>query len=152
VAELFAYARGTMIKKESDLGRVIATHAGAMPGRLSVFEALKRPQISLTQVKTYLPQLEQFSANSLEQLEIEAHYDGYLQRQQSDALRLREEEALEIPTTLDFAEIRGLSHEVRQKLQHHQPPTLAAAGRISGVTPAALQALWLHLRKAQATL
>ncbi|MBI1308570.1 MAG: tRNA uridine-5-carboxymethylaminomethyl(34) synthesis enzyme MnmG [Proteobacteria bacterium] len=152
VADLFAYARGTMVKSSSPLGQFITSQAGGMPGSLSLFDTLKRPQLTLPQVKTYLPYLSQFSANALEQLEIEAHYDGYLQRQQADATRLREDEALEIPLSTNFAEIRGLSIEVRQKLATHQPPTLAAAGRISGVTPAALQALWLHLRKAQTSL
>lgn len=152
VARLFAYARSTMIKKSSPLGEHIASLAGNMPGSLSLFEVLKRPQLSLTQVKTYIPNLSQFSATSLEQLEIEAHYDGYLQRQQADANRLREEEALEIPTSTDYGAIPGLSNEVKQKLSHHQPPTLAAAGRISGITPAALNALWLHIRRNSAQM
>jgi tRNA uridine 5-carboxymethylaminomethyl modification enzyme len=112
---------------------------------------LKRPQVTLECVKTYLPELSRFSATMLEQLEVEAHYDGYLQRQQADADRLAEDEALEIPLTTDYDVINGLSNEVRQKLRLHQPPTLAAAGRISGITPAALQTLWLHLRKNQAS-
>jgi tRNA uridine 5-carboxymethylaminomethyl modification enzyme len=112
---------------------------------------LKRPQVTLECVKTYLPEIAQFSANSQEQLEVEAHYDGYLQRQQADADRLHEDEALEIPTDLDYTAIGGLSIEVRQKLNQQQPPTIAAAGRISGITPAALQAIWLYLRKNQAS-
>jgi tRNA uridine 5-carboxymethylaminomethyl modification enzyme len=86
-------------------------------------------------------------AHAQEQLAVEAHYDGYLQRQQADAQRLRDDEALLIPGDVDYAIIGGLSHEVRQKLTQHRPPTLAAAGRISGITPAAVQALWLHVRK-----
>lgn len=149
VAELFAFARSTRVTKTSPLGQHIAHVAGNMPGSLSVFEALKRPQLTLEQVKSYLPQIASFSAASLEQLEIETHYDGYLQRQENDARTLRAEEALEIPQNVNYEEIRGLSTEVRQKLMRHQPPTLAAAGRISGITPAALQTLWLHIRKGQ---
>ncbi|PZP39680.1 MAG: tRNA uridine-5-carboxymethylaminomethyl(34) synthesis enzyme MnmG [Pseudomonas fluorescens] len=147
VADLFAYAQSTKVKPSSPLGVQVAQLAGNYATTSSVFDVLKRPQVTLECVKTYLPELARFSANSLEQLEVEAHYDGYLQRQQADAQRLAEDELLEIPTSTDYAAIGGLSNEVKQKLQLHQPPTLAAASRISGITPAALQALWLHLRK-----
>ncbi|NBV54556.1 MAG: tRNA uridine-5-carboxymethylaminomethyl(34) synthesis enzyme MnmG [Proteobacteria bacterium] len=147
VATLFQLAQTTKVTPGSDFGHHIATKAGSMSATISVFECLKRPQITLTQVKSYLPQFASFSATALEQLDVEARYDGYLQRQQADAERLHADEALEIPTTLNFEAIGGLSTEVKQKLAHHRPPTLAAAGRISGITPAALQAVWLHLRK-----
>ncbi|TKW60902.1 MAG: tRNA uridine-5-carboxymethylaminomethyl(34) synthesis enzyme MnmG [Blastochloris viridis] len=147
VAELFAFAKSEKVKPSSPLGGYVAQQAGNYTATCSVFEVLKRPQIDISYVKTYIPQLAQFSAASIEQLDIEAQYDGYLQRQLSDAQRLAEEEMLEIPTTLDYEIIGGLSTEVKQKLRLHQPPTLAAAGRISGVTPAAVQAIWLHLRK-----
>ena len=147
VASLFAYAHGTKVKPSSPLGLMVAQLAGNYTATCSVFDVLKRPQVTLECVKAYLPEMSQFSANSHEQLEVEAHYDGYLQRQQADADRLHEDEALEIPTDLDYTSIGGLSNEVRQKLALHQPPTIAAAGRISGMTPAALQAIWLHLRK-----
>lgn len=147
VAALFAYARDTKVKPSTPLGEQVAQLAGSYTTTCSVFDVLKRPQVTLECVKTYLPELARFSASSLEQLDVEAQYDGYLQRQQADAERLHEEEALEIPTGTDYESINGLSHEVRQKLRLHQPPTLAAAGRISGITPAALQVLWLHLRK-----
>jgi tRNA uridine 5-carboxymethylaminomethyl modification enzyme len=147
VAAVFAFAKSEKVKPSSPLGGYVAQQAGNYTATCSVFEVLKRPQIDVASVKTYIPQLAQFSASSIEQLEIEAQYDGYLQRQLSDAQRLTEEEMLEIPTSLDYDGIGGLSTEVRQKLRLHQPPTLAAAGRISGVTPAAVQAIWLHLRK-----
>jgi tRNA uridine 5-carboxymethylaminomethyl modification enzyme len=147
VAELFAWAHATKVKPQSELGLQVAQLAGSYNSTHSVFNVLKRPQVSLECVKTYLPEISSFSASSLEQLEVEAQYDGYLQRQQIDADRLRDDEALEIPTTTDYEVISGLSIEVRQKLTTHRPPTLAAASRISGITPAALQALWLHLRK-----
>ena len=85
-----------------------------------------------------------------EQLEVEAHYDGYLARQKRDIKTLRMEESFEIPTDVNYDEIKGLSNEVCEKLKTHTPSTLAAAGRISGVTPSALTTLWLHLKKAQA--
>ena len=149
VKAAFAYARDTKVKSTSPLGQKVAEVAGNYRETASVFDLLKRPQVTLQTISEYLPEVAAFPAHALEQVDIEAHYDGYLQRQQSDAARLREEEKLEIPAETDYAGIHGLSIEVRQKLAAHRPPTLAAAGRISGVTPAALQTLWLHLRKAQ---
>jgi tRNA uridine 5-carboxymethylaminomethyl modification enzyme len=147
VAALLAWAHTTKVKASSPLGAQVIAVAGAMPTTLSVFEVLKRPGMTLSHVSFYLQDLNEYTEDVREQLAVEAHYDGYLQRQQIDADRLAEEESLEIPKTIKYNEISGLSTEVRQKLTLHQPPTLAAAGRISGITPAALQAVWLYLRK-----
>jgi len=81
------------------------------------------------------------------QLEIEARYAGYLRRQEADVRAFRRDEALEIPTDLDFDRIGGLSNEVRAKLTIARPATLGAAARISSVTPAALTALLGHVRR-----
>jgi tRNA uridine 5-carboxymethylaminomethyl modification enzyme len=82
-----------------------------------------------------------------EQLAIDARYDGYLSRQRQDIAAYRRDEALELPPGLDYATISGLSNEVRQKLRVHQPATLGQAARISGVTPAALVALFRYVRR-----
>jgi tRNA uridine 5-carboxymethylaminomethyl modification enzyme len=144
------FSQETKIAPASPLGRRIAELAGANRATLTVFEALKRPQLNANLVGECLPEFLAFPYHALEQVEIAAKYDGYLQRQQTDAARLREEELLEIPTGLDFAAVGGLSIEVRQKLAHFRPANLAAAGRISGITPAALTALWVHLHKSAA--
>jgi tRNA uridine 5-carboxymethylaminomethyl modification enzyme len=142
-----ATAKATRVHPSSSLGKQVAELAGSYRDSLSAFEVLKRPQISLDLLTKYVPELSSMPCHALEQVEIEAKYDGYLQRQENDAARLREDEKLEIPTGLDFATVGGLSIEVRQKLAHFQPATLAAAAQISGITPAALTALWVHLRK-----
>jgi tRNA uridine 5-carboxymethylaminomethyl modification enzyme len=82
-----------------------------------------------------------------EQLEIEGRYAGYLQRQLSDVLAFRRDEALEIPDDLDFAAVGSLSSEIRIKLTQHRPATLGAAARIPGVTPAALTALLGYVKR-----
>lgn len=147
VQRLLSWAHATKVKANSALGAHLIAVAGAMPTTLSVFEVLKRPGMTLEDVSSYLPEIKMHNQDVQEQLSIEAHYDGYLQRQNIDAKRLAEEELLSIPTSINYNDISGLSTEVRQKLTMHQPPTLAAAGRISGITPAALQAVWLYIRK-----
>jgi tRNA uridine 5-carboxymethylaminomethyl modification enzyme len=82
-----------------------------------------------------------------EQLEIDARYGGYLQRQDADARAFRREESLRLPLDLEYESIGGLSNELRVKLQQVRPMTLGAAARIPGITPAALVALMRFVRR-----
>ena len=82
-----------------------------------------------------------------EQLEIDARYSGYLERQQADIVAFRRDEALAIPADLDFAGLPGLSNELVEKFTAARPATLGAAARIAGVTPAALTVLLAHVKR-----
>ena len=86
-----------------------------------------------------------------EQLEIDARYAGYLERQERDIAAFRRDEALLLPADLDYAAVGSLSREIRDKLAAARPATLGAAARISGVTPAALVALLKHVKRAAAS-
>jgi tRNA uridine 5-carboxymethylaminomethyl modification enzyme len=81
------------------------------------------------------------------QVEVRAKYAGYIERQQAEIERARGHEALALPPDLDYGSLGGLSHEVRQKLTAVRPATLGAAGRVPGVTPAAVQILLVHLKR-----
>src|SRR5262249_12071546 len=89
----------------------------------------------------------ELSAKIAEQIEIDAKYDVYLSRQAADIAAYRRDESLELPAALDYAELRGLSNEVRHKLQTLRPRTIGQAGRIDGITPAALTLLVAHLKR-----
>ena len=80
-------------------------------------------------------------------MEISVKYAGYVERQRSEVERRRSQEDLRLPEDIDYAEVRGLSVEVRQKLARHRPETIGQAGRISGVTPAAVALLLVYLKK-----
>ena len=95
------------------------------------------------------PEIENWSVQVRQQVEMDAGYAGYLDRQASDAEALRREEALALPVDLDYAAIGSLSNEVREKLTLVQPRTLGQAGRIEGMTPGALTALLSHVKKAK---
>jgi tRNA uridine 5-carboxymethylaminomethyl modification enzyme len=82
-----------------------------------------------------------------EQVEIQLKYAGYIERQQAEIARHAHNESLAIPSDLDYSAIRGLSIEVRQKLAEHRPETIGQAGRVPGVTPAAISLLLVHLKK-----
>jgi tRNA uridine 5-carboxymethylaminomethyl modification enzyme len=114
----------------------------------SAAEMLGYPGITLAALTRVWPALAEIPAAIGEQLEIEGRYAGYLERQEADIRAFRREESLALPADLDFAAIGSLSTEIRDKLSRVRPATLGQAGRISGVTPAALTALLRHVRSA----
>jgi tRNA uridine 5-carboxymethylaminomethyl modification enzyme len=82
-----------------------------------------------------------------EQVEIQAKYQGYIARQRDEVGRREEQDLVPLPADLDYAEVRGLSIEARQTLAHHRPQTVGQAGRMQGITPAAISLLLVHLRR-----
>ena len=114
--------------------------------RRSAADLLAHPGIDVVRLSAYWPQLAEIPEWVAEQLEIDARYSGYLQRQDADIRAFRRDESLRLPTDLDYAEIGGLSNEAREKLMLAQPVTLGAAERIAGVTPAAIVALLRHVQ------
>ena len=115
--------------------------------RRSAFELLAYPTIELDQVAKIWPQLRDFSPPIAQQLEIEAKYDVYMQRQAADVESYRRDESFELHSEVDYATLPGLSNEVRQKLSAIRPRTIGQAGRIDGITPAALTLLVAHARR-----
>ena len=115
--------------------------------RRTAFQLLAYPEIDMTALTRIWPELGALDPAIAEQVAIDARYAVYLNRQQSDIAALRRDEALALPADLDYATIPGLSNEIRQKLESVRPATLAQAGRIEGVTPAALTLLLAHVRR-----
>jgi tRNA uridine 5-carboxymethylaminomethyl modification enzyme len=113
-------------------------------------ELLRRPELSYADLMA-LPGAGPGVADEAvaEQLEIGAKYAGYIRRQQDEIARQLRHEETRLPNDLDYANVRGLSHEVRQKLSQHRPATLGQAARISGITPAAVSLLLIHLKRAE---
>lgn len=116
--------------------------------RRDVFGLLAYPEIDLARLETIWPQIGAWDGAVAEQIEIDAAYAGYLDRQAADAHALRADEALLLPSDLDYGAIGGLSNEARSKLEKVRPATLGQAARIEGVTPGALTALLAHVRRA----
>ena len=110
-------------------------------------ELLAYPGIDLQRLAAIWPELSSFAPEIAEQLEIDARYAGYLERQQRDVAAFRRDEALLLPPDLDYAGVGSLSREISDKLAATRPATLGAAARISGVTPAALVALLKYVRR-----
>ena len=113
------------------------------------FDLLAYDKINWADLAAVWPQLGDTRKDVVEQLEIEAKYRGYLQRQESDIAAFRKDEALKIPADIDYKKIGGLSNEVVMKLNKVRPETLGAASRISGVTPAAVTAVLGYIKSAK---
>jgi tRNA uridine 5-carboxymethylaminomethyl modification enzyme len=115
--------------------------------RRTAFELMAHPDIGFADVTRIWPQLAAIAPNIAEQVEIDAKYAVYLDRQAADVASFRRDEGMALPDALDYGQLPGLSMEMRQKLQTIRPRTLGQAGRIDGVTPAALTLLAAHIRR-----
>jgi tRNA uridine 5-carboxymethylaminomethyl modification enzyme len=134
----------------------------AIEHEYSLAELLRRPGVDFDSVQeidqaargsavsreTLRAELGQVLADCvIEQVEISAKYAGYIGKQNEEVARAAHFENLRLPDELDYAQVTALSYEVRQKLGKHRPETLGQASRISGVTPAAISLLLVHLKK-----
>jgi tRNA uridine 5-carboxymethylaminomethyl modification enzyme len=151
-------------KAELDSARAAAASLNLLPGeaaahgfkvnadgqRRSLTQLLAYPDIDFDALTRVWPQIGGWSAAVREQIEVDAAYAGYLDRQAADVEAFRRDEALRLPDDLDYATVGGLSNEVRAKLAAVRPQTLGQAGRIEGVTPGALTALLAHVRRPRA--
>ena len=111
-------------------------------------EVLKMPEVKLRALlDAVAPEFADADPAVVEQVEIQGKYAGYLDRQQADIDKSRTQLETRLPESLDYSQVNGLSNEVRQKLAEHRPETIDQASRISGVTPAAISLLMVHLKK-----
>ena len=113
----------------------------------SVMDLLGHPGIDTEKLSAIWPELKDLPRDIAEQLEISGQYSAYMDRQEADIRSFKKDEGLRLPEDLDYAAIGGLSTEVRLKFNHSRPETLGAAARIAGVTPAALVALLVHVKR-----
>lgn len=128
----------------SQLNTVISRETRAL-------DLLSRPEIDyadLIKLSEFSPGVE--DSKVAEQLEIQAKYAGYIHRQQKEIDRLKANEAVKLPHDFDFMQVRGLSIEVQEKLMQSRPTTIGQASRISGMTPAAISLLLIHLKRKSA--
>ena len=115
--------------------------------RRNLGQLLSHPDIGLADLSKIWPRIGAWPSFAREQIEIDAAYHGYLDRQDADVAMFRRDEGLGLPADLDYLALGGLSAEVRQKLHAVRPATLGQAARIEGVTPGAITALLVHVRR-----
>ena len=107
----------------------------------AAFDIISYPDMNQETLYTIWPELKNCPNDILRQIKIESLYSGYLEKQSADILSFKKEESLVIPDSINYKTIASLSNEIREKLEFHRPATLGAAGRIPGITPAALTIL-----------
>lgn len=139
--------KSTWIQAKSiEAERLASKLSNPLNREYNLLELLRRPELSYSDVATLkgTPVGDEAVA---EQVQIQTKYQGYIERQQDEIDKLKRHEALALPSDLDYQSVEGLSNEIRQKLAEARPETLAQAGRISGVTPAAVSILLVYLKK-----
>ena len=142
----FEQKREALAKEEE---RLRSTYVSAgFRKRHSLLDLLRRPEMTYERVME-LPGAGAGAEDPVvaEQVEINAKYQGYIERQRAEVDRRSKSEHLALPPDLDYRQVRGLSAEVQQKLNQHRPETIGQASRISGVTPAAISLLMVHIRR-----
>jgi tRNA uridine 5-carboxymethylaminomethyl modification enzyme len=117
------------------------------PRDVSLVEILKRPGWSYGDIASHVEGGTELAGDVALQVEISVKYQGYIERQQEQVERQRRYEDTPLPDDLDYDQVTGLSFEARHKLSQHRPDTLGQAGRISGITPAAIALLLVHLKR-----
>src|SRR5699024_3437708 len=142
-----ARLRATWVRpKTEEARRVEAFLDKPLAHEYTLMDLLKRPELNYHPLIDAMG-LESASAPVVEQVEIVAKYAGYIDRQEAEIAKLRAAEQQPLPEDFDYDAVTGLSNEVRQKLAEVRPVTIGQAGRIPGVTPAAISLLLIYLKK-----
>jgi len=141
----------TLIHPQTEIANKLASKLEAPLTRpYRMLELLRRPNLNYQDFITLMSDAaETLDPKVIEQIEIQAKYAGYIDRQTEEIARLQRQENCKIPATLNYSEVRGLSTEVQQLLNKQCPATLGMAARIPGVTPAAISLLLVHLKRHQ---
>ena len=113
----------------------------------SAFEILSREGVNFSKLRSIWSTIPKASKSEEEQIEISAHYSGYLEKQDADIIAFRKDEDLLIPDNIEYSKLSGLSNEVKSKFKLIKPKTLGQALRIDGITPAAAYILLSHVKK-----
>ncbi len=117
----------------------------------SLYDLLRRPEIGYAELVSLSDKGQSvIDSQVAQQVEIDVKYEGYIERQRQEVVRHAQHEAMILPKDMDYRAVRGLSNEVTQKLNQHQPETIGQAARISGITPAAISLLLVHLKRGMA--
>lgn len=119
----------------------------ALDHEYSLFELLRRPEVTYDGLLSLVPCPEVLTEDVKEQVEISAKYQGYIDRQKDEIAKQKGSEHIKLGSEMDYADVHGLSIEARQKLMAHMPETIGQAGRISGITPATISLLLVYLKR-----
>ncbi|MBM4260705.1 MAG: tRNA uridine-5-carboxymethylaminomethyl(34) synthesis enzyme MnmG [Deltaproteobacteria bacterium] len=148
IDQLNAFLQSRQVTPTSEVNALL-TELGTAPlkNHCSLAQLLRRPEVSLNQLRRLAPDMPSFSADADAQVELSTKYEGYVDRQVEIVQRFQKMEHVRVPEDFDYSQISGLSREVCEKLTRIRPRSLGQASRISGVTPAAISLLSVHLTR-----
>ncbi|MDX1609205.1 MAG: tRNA uridine-5-carboxymethylaminomethyl(34) synthesis enzyme MnmG, partial [Halofilum sp. (in: g-proteobacteria)] len=149
IAEETGRLRTLRLQPGGEAARVLAENKGVRLSKAeTAAELLRRPELDYACLAALPGVGPPVAAEDVAlQVEVQAKYAGYVAQQREQIERDRSRESLELPPDLDYERVAGLSAEVREKLARHRPATVGQAGRIAGVTPAAVSLLLVHLKR-----
>ena len=139
--------RGTVLNPEKEINEYLSSISSTpLAASQTAEEILRRPEIRYCHVSRFIGELDPIPQDTARQIEMEIKYSGYIKRQASMVEQMEKLEKIKIPQDINYAEVCGLSSEVREKLEKIRPITLGQASRISGTTPAAMSILMVYIK------
>lgn len=148
IDKLNSFLQNRQITPTSEINTLLATLGTApLKNHCSLAQLLRRPEVSLDQLRCLAPDMPSLSTDVDAQVELAIKYEGYVDRQIEIVQRFQKMEHVQVPEDFDYSEINGLSREVCEKLTRIQPRSLGQASRISGITPAAISLLSIYLTR-----
>jgi tRNA uridine 5-carboxymethylaminomethyl modification enzyme len=132
--------------KQASREEIVRVLGQSIEREYSLYELLRRPDVNYEALAS-LGEKPEIAPEVASQVEIQAKYGGYIERQEAEIARGMEFEALQLPLDIDYAQVKGLSSETRQILNRHKPETIGQAARLSGITPAAVSLLLVHQKR-----
>ena len=137
-----------MIKPGQEINSLLEG-LGSVPLRQTcrLQDLLRRPEVTLADIESFAGLDKELPLSVKREVQLQIKYQGYIDRQSEQVARFRKLESVSLPEDIDYKGLAGLSNEVIEKLTRIQPRSLGQASRISGVTPAAISVLQIHLRK-----
>ncbi|NDV23591.1 tRNA uridine-5-carboxymethylaminomethyl(34) synthesis enzyme MnmG [Desulfovibrio sp. JC022] len=146
--EVVELMNSTRIKPDQPTREIINEIGGTVPNKSVTLSAvLRQPELSIEDMKHFRPEIESYADDILTEAETQIKYEGYLVRQQELVDKFRKMESVSLPEEINYSEVSGLTREAVEKLTEVRPLTLGQASRISGITPAAVSSIEIHLKK-----
>jgi tRNA uridine 5-carboxymethylaminomethyl modification enzyme len=148
IQDLVMYLEGNLLIPDSQTNsRLESIGKMALKNSTKLSQLLRRPEISLSDIRVIVPEIIKYSSDVDSQVEVQVKYEGYVNRQNDIVERFKKMENVKLPDDLEYSQISGISREVCEKLIRIKPRSLGQASRISGITPAALSLLSFYLKK-----
>jgi tRNA uridine 5-carboxymethylaminomethyl modification enzyme len=147
LSELMEFIKKTKIAPDLINGYLQSIGSTPLKGSIRLFDLLRRPEVEIQALKELIPDLSKFPQDVLSEAETEVKYSGYIQKQLKEVEKFKKLESIKLPPELDYYKIPGLSNEVREKLTRVKPASIGQALRIPGITPAAVSAIQVYLKK-----